>query len=121
MTDIRLEKMVSVLLRTGVLLAAAVVLGGGLCFVIGHRSEPAGDHAFHGVASQYRQLGGILKATAQGDCRGIIQFGLLLLIATPVMRVGLSLVGFVFERDRTYIIVTAIVLAILLLSLLGRI
>jgi uncharacterized membrane protein len=121
MTDLRLEKMVAVLLRTGVLLAAAVVLGGGMCYVMQHGSEAAGDHSFHGVAAEYRIPRGILTAAAQGDCRGIIQLGLLLLIATPVMRVGLSLVGFAVERDRTYMVVTAIVLAILLLSLIGRI
>ncbi len=121
MTDIRLEKMVAVVLRTGVMLAAAVVLGGGLCFVIQHGSDPTGDHAFHGVADQYRHAGGIVGAAARGDCRGIIQLGLLLLIATPVVRVGLALTGFALERDRTYIIVTALVLAILLLSLIGRI
>jgi uncharacterized membrane protein len=121
MTDVRLETMVAAVLRTGVLLAAAVVLGGGFCYLIEHGSDPAGYRAFHGVADQYRQLGTILKAVAQGDCRGIIQLGLLLLIATPVVRVGLALVGFTLERDRTYIIVTAIVLAILLLSLVGRI
>jgi uncharacterized membrane protein len=48
-----------------------------------------------------------------GDCRGIIQLGLVLLIATPVRWAA--------ERDRTYMIMTAIVLAIRLLSLIGRI
>jgi uncharacterized membrane protein len=121
MTDARLEKMVAAVLRTGVLLAAMVVAGGGLCYVVEHGSDPAGYHAFHGVADQYRTLGAILKAVAQGDCRGVIQLGLLVLIATPVVRVGLALAGFALERDRTYIIVTAMVLAILLLSLVGRI
>ena len=52
---------------------------------------------------------------------GIVQLGLLLLIATPVVRVGLALVGFGLERDRTYVTVTAIVLAILIVSLIGKI
>jgi uncharacterized membrane protein len=121
MTDIRLEKMVAMVLRTGVLLAAAVVLAGGLCFVIQHGSEPAGEHVFQGVAVEYRVPGAILSSAVHGDCRGIIQLGLLLLIATPVVRVGLSLVGFAVERDRTYMIVTAIVLVILVFSLIGRI
>jgi uncharacterized membrane protein len=49
----------------------------------------------------------------------LIQLGLLLLIATPIARVGCSIVGFAIERDRMYVAFTLIVLAILLYSLLG--
>ena len=37
--------------------------------------------------------------------------GLLVLIATPVARVGMCIVGFLFERDRLYTVVSTIVLA----------
>jgi uncharacterized membrane protein len=121
MNDIKLERMVAVLLRTGVLIAAAVVLGGGLCYLIEHGSDAPGDGTFHGVPEQYRDPRAILMAAAHGDCLGIIQLGLLVLIATPVVRVGLSLVGFAVERDRTYILVTAFVLGILVVSLIGKI
>ena len=47
----------------------------------------------------------------------LIQFGLLLLMATPVARVVLALGAFVMEKDRTYMVITAAVLAILLYSL----
>jgi uncharacterized membrane protein len=45
--------------------------------------------------------------------------GLLLLIATPIARVAFSLVAFMLERDRTYVVITAIVLTILLYSLVS--
>jgi uncharacterized membrane protein len=48
----------------------------------------------------------------------IAQAGLLVLIATPVVRVGVSLVVFVLDRDRLYAAITAAVLGLLLLSLL---
>lgn len=51
--------------------------------------------------------------------QGIIILGLLLLIATPVLRVAVSIVTFVVEHDRTYIIITCLVLAILLFSIFG--
>lgn len=54
-----------------------------------------------------------------GDCRAIIQAGLLLLILTPMARVAFSLVGFALERDGTYVVLTFIVLAILIYSLAG--
>jgi len=120
MTDVRLEKMVAWLLRSGVMLAAAVVLGGGICYVLAHAGEQQPTN-FHGEPAQYRNLSGIVSAALSGDCAGIIQLGLLLLIATPVVRVALSLAGFALERDRTYTIVTALVLAILVLSLAGKI
>jgi uncharacterized membrane protein len=51
--------------------------------------------------------------------RSIIQFGLLLLIATPVARVLISAVAFALQRDRTYVLITLAVLGVLLLSLWG--
>jgi uncharacterized membrane protein len=50
----------------------------------------------------------------------MIQLGLLFLIATPVARVAFSVYAFMRERDKTYVIITLIVLAILLYSLFGR-
>jgi uncharacterized membrane protein len=61
---------------------------------------------------------GILREAFHGRGRGIIQLGLLLLIATPVARVAFSVVGFALERDRIYVGVTLIVLAVLMYSLL---
>ncbi len=49
--------------------------------------------------------------------QGIIALGLLLLIATPVLRVAVSVVTFTLEKDRKYVVITLIVLAILLFSL----
>jgi uncharacterized membrane protein len=60
-----------------------------------------------------------LRSVRGGHGRGLIQLGLLLLIATPVARVAFAVVAFVLEEDRLYVGVTLIVLAVLLLSLLG--
>jgi uncharacterized membrane protein len=43
--------------------------------------------------------------------------GLLVLIATPVARVGMCIVGFLFEHDRLYLAISTVVLLILLYSL----
>ena len=50
----------------------------------------------------------------------MIQFGLLLSIATPVARVAFSVVAFALQRDWLYIVVTLIVLAVLTYSLAAR-
>ena len=51
----------------------------------------------------------------------VVQLGLVLLIATPVARVAMSLVAFILQRDRVYVVVTSIVLALLIFSLSGGI
>jgi uncharacterized membrane protein len=52
------------------------------------------------------------------DSLGIIQIGLLLLIATPVARVAFSVFAFVLQRGSTYVVVTLVVLTILIYSIL---
>jgi uncharacterized membrane protein len=118
MTDEKLELAVGRTLQTGVLLAAAVVLIGGALFLI---HAPAGRRAnysqFHGVAEHLRTPSGIWHGVLHGDAESVIQLGLLLLVATPVVRVVLAGVGFLMERDQLYFWVSGIVLAVLLYSL----
>ena len=60
-----------------------------------------------------------MRDSLHGRPRGLIQFGLLLLIATPVARVAFSVFGFTQERDWVYVVITLIVLALLVYSLSG--
>lgn len=117
MTDQRLEVIISVLLRTGVLLAAAVVLLGGTCFLYKHGAEQPEYHVFHATNPPYRSVSGVLHAAGPSNCQAIIQIGILLLILTPIARVAFSLAGFSLEHDRTYMVLTTIVLLILIYSL----
>lgn len=48
--------------------------------------------------------------------QAIIVAGLLLLIATPIVRVAISVVAFVLEKDWTYVAITGTVLILLILS-----
>lgn len=118
--DARIEAMISALLRTGVLISGALVLTGGVYYLARHGSEMADYHTFRGQPAIDRIAGEIVKGALSLRGRSIIQFGILVLIATPIARVAVSLVSFALERDRTYVIITAIVLAILLQSLIGR-
>lgn len=116
-TDQRLEVIISVLLRTGVIIAALVVLLGGVCFLSKHGDEQPEYHVFHGAPEIYRTISGVVHNVGRSDCQAVIQLGLLLLIFTPVARVAFSLAGFALEHDRTYMVLTSIVLAILIYSL----
>jgi len=118
-TDQKLENLVGNLLRTGVSLSAFVVAVGGIIYLARHGRAPANYRVFQGEPSDLRSLKGIVHDALEFRARGIIQFGLLLLIATPVVRVALSIWGFAAEGDRMYMIFTGIVLIVLLYSLLG--
>ena len=117
-TDSSLERMISALLRTGVLISGAVVFAGGLYFLVQHGGDPANYRHFAGQPSTDRIASQIFKSAMSLRALSVIQFGILLLIATPIARVAVSLVAFIFERDRIYVAITALVLAILLLSLI---
>jgi uncharacterized membrane protein len=68
-----------------------------------------------------RSIIAIVHGAFVGNAEAIVQLGLLLLIATPVARVAFTLVAFALQRDRTYVCITTIVLALLLYGLLlGR-
>jgi uncharacterized membrane protein len=93
MTDRRMDELIGYLLRSGVLTAAAVVAAGGVWYVA--TGGPAGDPR----------------------AAKLIWAGLFILVATPVARVVFSLAAFIIQKDRTYVIVTLIVLAVLIYGL----
>jgi len=119
LTDAQVHRAVGNLLRFGVLLAAGVVLFGGILFLDRHGAVVPDYRVFHGEPLDLRGLAGILHDVLALRGRGIVQLGLLLLIATPVARVALTAVAFAFERDRTYVLVALLVLVLLLSSLFG--
>jgi len=113
------ESVIGTLLRVGVLVAATVVACGGIIYLLHYGTSIPDYGVFHGEPAEIRSLRGILSAAVSFQAQGIIQFGLLILIATPVARVAFSVVAFALERDTLYVVVTLIVLAILIFSLAG--
>jgi hypothetical protein len=75
-------------------LAAAVVLWGACIYLSRHAHEPADYRVFRGEPSDFRTISGVIQSVISGRGRGLIQLGLLLLIATPIARVAFSIVGF---------------------------
>jgi uncharacterized membrane protein len=118
-TDQRIENIVGNLLRAGVLFSAVVVLCGGVLYLIKYGHAPADYRIFRGEPTDLKSLTGIVRDAFTLHSRGLIQLGLLLLIATPVARVAFSIFGFAEEKDRMYVAFTVIVLLILLYSLIG--
>ena len=116
-TEHAVEQVIGRLLQVGVLIAAAVVLGGGTALIVRHGGEPADFHTFRGAASPLRDLAAIASGVRRLDSHAIVQLGLVLLIATPIARVALTFVAFVIRRDRLYVVLTGIVLVLLVLGL----
>jgi uncharacterized membrane protein len=121
MDDRRLETNIGNLLRAGVLLSAATVLLGGILYLARHHADRVDYHQFVAGGSIVQSTRGVLESAARLNSEGLIQFGLLLLIATPVARVALAAVGFALEKDKLYAVVSLIVLLILVLSLMRAI
>ena len=114
-----MDRIISVLLRSGVLISALVVLVGGIFYLIRYGTALPEYGLFRGEPADLRSVSGIVKDVLSFDSRVVIQFGLLLLVATPVARVAFSILAFALQRDRTYVVVTLIVLGVLLYSLTG--
>jgi uncharacterized membrane protein len=117
--DKRIELIMGMLLRTGVLLAATMVLIGGIVFLVRHHLPVTNYHVFQGEPLELRTLRGIISEAWGWHGRGLIQLGLLLLIATPVARVAFSVGAFFYERDWKYVAVGLLVLGLLFYSLFG--
>jgi uncharacterized membrane protein len=115
----QLEYLLSNLMKYGVLIASAVVFLGGILYLFHHGAEPARYHFFQGEPSEFCSPAGILKAVLSGSDRSIIQLGLLLLIATPILRVFMSLLAFLLQREFIYVIITLLVLTSLIYSFVG--
>jgi uncharacterized membrane protein len=113
--DLKMEIAISRILRAGVSLAAVVVLMGGCLYVWQAHGVVPDYHHFQGVPGPPDRIPPLL-ADHHLDSRSIIRLGILLLIATPIMRVAYCVYGFAVQKDKIYVVVSGIVLTILLFS-----
>ncbi|MEG9437363.1 DUF1634 domain-containing protein [Edaphobacter sp. HDX4] len=127
MTGTKLQRIIGLTLRSGVIAASATGILGGVLFLATHGGQLVSFHVFEGTQSPYSSPAKIVQAALKshsGDrpLRGlaIAQLGIMMLLLTPIIRVAFSIVGFAIERDRIYVVITSIVLATLIASLLLR-
>jgi uncharacterized membrane protein len=116
----QIEGVIGVLLRTGVVVAAIVVLAGGVFYLAHYSRTLPSLHQFEGEPPELRSIWGIFHNAFSFHSLGVIQLGILLLIATPITRVAFSVFAFAEERDWMYVGITILVMALLLYSLLAR-
>lgn len=111
--DADLKRIIGQLLRYGVLSASAIVLTGGIVYLVRHGGEYPQYHDFRGEPDKMRQPLLMWKAMLLGEGRPLIQIGLLVLIATPLARIVFSIIGYLLEKDYLYTVITAIVLLVI--------
>jgi uncharacterized membrane protein len=121
----RAELIISGVLRTGVSASILLIVAGTALTFAHHRqyvSSPAELARLTRPGSAVPQsLAEVLSGAAELRGQSIVAAGLLLLILTPVVRVATSILAFVAQRDRRYVLITSAVLLLLLLSfVLGR-
>jgi len=114
-----MEQIIGTLLISGVIAAALIVLVGGVLYLFRYGAAFPDYAVFRGESAGLRSVSGIITDALSFRIHTVIQLGLLLLIATPVARVAFCLLAFALQRDRTYVIVTRIVFAALMYSLIG--
>jgi uncharacterized membrane protein len=114
----KIEQRVGNLLRIGVLLAASIALLGGIAYLAEHGGSRPDYSTFRGEPSSLHTLHGIFAGALSLQTPAIVQFGIILLIATPIARVLLTLLAFALRRDWMYVVISGIVLGVLGYSLL---
>lgn len=108
----QMEDLISAFLRAGVILSAAVI-GIGLAIAVFRGT---------GIAAYPTTISGVITGITTLNLMAVIDLGLLLLIITPVVRVGMSVAVFLYERDYFYAAVTLFVLTVLMISFaLGKV
>ena len=97
--DDRVEGLIAHLLRAGVVIAALVVIGGAVPYLGQHPRAHVDYRTFHGEPDNLKAVHTIIRTALSGDPRGIMQLGLLLLIAGLLSAIaGIS--GFAFSAVR---------------------
>ena len=118
----KVETAISYVLRIGVVVSVITVLI-GMAMVFSHHPGYAsitGHVSYHSVTDSSttfpHTLGQLGTALSNLTGEGIIVLGLIVLLATPVLRVAVGVVSFIYEKDPPMTFVTLFVLAVLIAS-----
>ena len=116
--DADMQSVIGWVLRLGVIVSVSIVIFGGIVYLYRHGGE-APNHKNFITQPSFVQLNGIIQGIIDFHGRSIIQAGIILLIATPILRIIFSTISFALERDRLYVAISLVVLLIIVLSSLS--
>jgi len=111
-----LQRMVGNLLRWGVI-TAILIVGAGLFLYLFQEGKGTVNYAEFNPL-RFQGFAALCKGLLNADYHAVIQLGVMLLIATPIVRVLIALIGFALEKDRLYVVISLIILAVILFSII---
>ncbi len=117
--DKDMQAVIGLVLRAGVIISMAIVILGAVIYLYRHGDTVTDYSRFKGMPDFMRTLSGITEGVFDFRGRAIIQAGIIMLIATPILRVAFSMVSFALEKDYLYVGISSLVLLIILVSMLS--
>jgi len=117
--DKDIQIILGTLLRAGVIISMGIVLIGGIIFLIHNKGVITDYKVFRPELSKFSSIAAIFKGVSTFHGDAIVQFGILMLIFTPIARIVFAIFSFLIEKDYLYVIIGFIILAIITISLNG--
>jgi uncharacterized membrane protein len=117
--DTDIQSLIGKVLRAGMGISISIVFIGGVFYIYRHGHAITDYKKFKGVPDFVQHASGLFNGAVQLKGQAIIQLGIILLIATPILRVIASAIGFVLERDYMYVGISLLVLFIIFISLIN--
>ena len=115
--DKDVQVILGTLLRVGVIVSTLVVIVGGIIFLTTQANHKISFSEFKPGQAKFSSVAAIISGLKTFDGLAIIQFGVLLLIFTPIARVVFSIFSFLMEKDYMYVLIGIIVLCVIITSL----
>ena len=117
--DTDIQSLIGKVLRTGMIVSISIVFFGGIFYVVRHGHSIPDYKKFNGIPAFMQHAGSLVVAATNFKGQAIIQLGIVLLIATPILRVICSTIGFALEKDYMYVGISLLVLLIIFSSMMG--
>ena len=108
------------LLRIGILTSCVIMFAGAVLYLLSHGGERESYTSFQGEPASLRSISGVLREARLGGARGIIQVGVLAMMATPAMRVAFAVFGFARQKQWRFTLISLTVLGLLAFGLFDR-
>ncbi|SHN08602.1 DUF1634 domain-containing protein [Mucilaginibacter sp. OK098] len=117
--DTDIQSLIGQVLRGGMIVSMSIVFLGGIFFMYRHGHSIPDYRKFKGIPPFLQSPGSLVNAALNFKGQAIIQLGIILLIATPILRVIFSTIGFVLEKDYLYVGISIVVLLIIFASMMS--
>ena len=114
-----MQLLLGYVLRAGTVISISIVFLGGIIYLYRHGHSIESYSVFKGVPKFVRHFDSLIASAIDFKGQAIIQLGIILLISTPILRVFISAIGFVLEKDYLYVGISLVVLLIIFMSMLG--